>query len=142
MTRPAPPDEKTTVFFDGSCPLCRAEIDLYRRGDPDCALRFVDVSAENAALPDGLARSEAMARFHVLSAEGRLISGAAAFAEVWRRLPGWRPVGRLARLPGVLTALEACYRLFLPLRPTIARGLAFATHRRGLRASVRDVPGA
>ena len=35
---------KSTVYFDGSCPLCQAEIGYYRRKDQAGALCFVDVS--------------------------------------------------------------------------------------------------
>jgi predicted DCC family thiol-disulfide oxidoreductase YuxK len=115
---------KSTVFFDGSCPLCRAEIGHYRRGDRAGALCFVDVSETGAAMPEGISQERAMARFHVGSADGRVLSGAAAFVEVWTRLPRWRWAARAASLPGVLGALELGYRLFLPVRPFIARAVA------------------
>lgn len=80
----------TTVFYDGACPLCRAEIDLYRRQDQGSALRLIDVSAPDAPLPPGLDRLTAVARFDALDPAGRLLSGAEAFGAVWDRLPAWR----------------------------------------------------
>jgi predicted DCC family thiol-disulfide oxidoreductase YuxK len=112
---------KTTVYFDGSCPLCRAEIGHYRREDDTGALAFVDVSDTVAPLPSGLTRQHAMERFHVLEGNGQLLSGAVAFVSVWRRLPRWRWAARIAALPGASTALEVGYRLFLPARPFISR---------------------
>ncbi|MGJ4997669.1 thiol-disulfide oxidoreductase DCC family protein [Bradyrhizobium sp. HKCCYLS3077] len=114
---------QSTVYFDGSCPLCRAEIGYYSRTDQAGALCFVDVSKADAETPEGLSQQQAMARFHVRAADGRLLSGAAAFVEVWRRLPRWRWAARVASLPGVLTILELGYRLFLPVRPFISRGV-------------------
>lgn len=111
----------STVYFDGSCPLCRAEIAAYKRVDQAGACRFVDVSDPAAAVPDDLTRDEAMRRFHVRAADGRLLSGAAAFVEVWSRLPSWRWAARIASWPGVLVLLEAGYRLFLPVRPFLSR---------------------
>jgi predicted DCC family thiol-disulfide oxidoreductase YuxK len=112
---------KSAVYFDGSCPLCRAEIAHYRGTDRAGALCFVDISATDASLPDGLTRQQAMERFHVSDRNGQLLSGAAAFVEVWSRLPSWRWAARVAALPGAIAALEGGYRLFLPIRPSISR---------------------
>jgi predicted DCC family thiol-disulfide oxidoreductase YuxK len=111
---------KSTVYFDGSCPLCRAEIRQYRRADRGDALCFVDVSLATAEIPKGVTRQQAMQRFHVRARDGRVLSGAAAFVEVWRGLPGWRWAARAAAVPGALTVLEWGYRRFLPVRPFIS----------------------
>ena len=111
----------STVYFDGSCPLCRAEIGYYRRTDQAGAVCFVDVSEPGAPMPDGLTQQRAMDRFHVGAVDGRVLSGAAAFVEVWSRLPRWRWAARAASLPGALAVLEFGYRMFLPVRPRISR---------------------
>ena len=121
---------KSTVYFDGSCPLCRAEIGYYRGKDRAGALCFVDVSAPGAKVPEGMTQQRAMERFHVRAGNGRIMSGAAAFVEVWARLPAWRWAARAAALPGVLIVLEFGYRLFLPVRPFISRVFG-AIQRRG-----------
>lgn len=112
-----------TVYFDGACPLCRREIAHYQRSDRAAALCFVDVSAPGAPTPVGVDRRLALARFHVLAGDGRVVSGAAGFVELWSLLPGWHWAARLARVSGVLWLLELGYRLFLPLRPGLARCL-------------------
>jgi predicted DCC family thiol-disulfide oxidoreductase YuxK len=111
----------STVYFDGSCPLCRAEIGYYRRTDKASALCFVDVSEADAVTPKGISQQRAMARFHVRAGDGRVVSGAAAFVEVWRCLPRWRWAARVASVPGALSVLEWGYRMFLPVRPYMAR---------------------
>ena len=113
--------QESTVFFDGSCPLCRAEIGYYRRKDQAGALCFVDVSQPGAMTLEWINQQLAMERFHVRARDGRVLSGAAAFVEVWTRLPKWRWAARAASLPGALTALELGYRMFLPVRPFISR---------------------
>jgi predicted DCC family thiol-disulfide oxidoreductase YuxK len=117
----APDPSQSTIYFDGSCPLCQAEIGYYRAKDQAGALCFVDVSKTGAVTPEGISRQRAMARFHVRASDGRVLSGAAAFVEVWKRLPRWRWAARAASLPGALPALELGYRLFLPVRPVISR---------------------
>ncbi len=112
---------KSTVYFDGSCPLCRAEIGYYQRKDQYSALCFVDISETGGIPPEGITQESAMKRFHVRASDGRVLSGAAAFVEVWTRLPRWRWAARLAGLPGVTPLLEVGYRLFLPIRPYLSK---------------------
>lgn len=110
-----------TVYFDGSCPLCTIEINHYAAQSGADRLAFVDVAAAGADTGTDLSRDAAMSRFHVRLADGRLVSGAAAFIEIWRRLPRWHIAARLASLPGMAMALETGYRLFLPVRPLLSR---------------------
>ncbi len=112
---------KSTVYFDGSCSLCRAEIGHYQRQDQDSALCFVDVSETGAVPPEGVPQERAMERFHVRARDGRVLSGAAAFVEIWAQLPKWRWAASAASLPGALMVLEWAYGLFLPVRPFISR---------------------
>ena len=110
-----------TVYHDGSCPLCRREIGHYRRQAGSQQIDFVDISDPRAEPGPGVSREDAMGRFHVRLPSGELLSGGAAFVEIWKVLPRWRPLARAAALPGVKSALNIAYSLFLPLRPTLAR---------------------
>jgi hypothetical protein len=75
------------VFYDGSCPLCSAEIEYYRRMDTHGDLLFRDVSKADVVLDPELDRINLMARFHVRRRDGALLSGAAAFVSLWSLLP-------------------------------------------------------
>ena len=108
-----------TIYYDGSCPLCRREIAFYRRLRATMRLDWVDVS--QGVKPDGLSCEAAMRRFHVRDERGRLLSGGAAFSRLWRALPGWRVLGWCFAWPPLSWALEAAYRAFLPLRPRLQR---------------------
>ncbi len=111
-----------TIYHDGACPLCAAEIRLYRRSRGAARLAWVDVSGDGPAeLGPGLTRGQARARFHVRDAQGRLASGAAAFLILWSHLPAWRGLAWLRHVPGLPIVAEIAYRAFLPLRPWIAR---------------------
>lgn len=111
-----------TVWYDGACPLCAREIALVRRLDRAGAIRFVDVADPGAAAAAScpLDRAALLARFHA-EEDGRLLSGAAAFAAMWRAVPLLRPLGLAARHRLVLAALEGAYRLFLRARPAFQR---------------------
>ena len=103
------------VWFDGDCPLCRREIALIRRLDRGRNIRFVDVAGDGAA-DCPIDRAALLARFHAQE-DGRLLSGAAAFAAMWRAVPWLRPLGLLARHRSVLAVLERAYVAFLRVRP-------------------------
>lgn len=100
------PAPTLTIYYDGSCPLCRREIAFYRRLPAAAQLDWVDVSAGNTPLGAGLSCEAAMRRFHVRDANGQLLSGGAAFARLWRALPGWRVLGWCVRLPAAGLALQ------------------------------------
>lgn len=111
---------RLTVYFDGSCPLCRREIAMYRRLPEATAIAWVDVSA-GQDLGGALTCEAAMARFHVRDRQGRLFSGAAAFSRMWRVFPGWRWLGYVSAWPPMSWLFELAYRLFLPLRPSLQK---------------------
>jgi predicted DCC family thiol-disulfide oxidoreductase YuxK len=119
-TGQAPP---LTVLYDGACPLCRREIGVYRglRPRPNTPVCFADVSDAALPMPPGTTRAQLLARFHVRTSQGQLLSGAQAFLALWAALPGWRWLALAGRLPGAVWAMERTYRLFLRLRPTLQR---------------------
>jgi hypothetical protein len=59
-----------------------------------------------------------LARFHAREGES-VLTGAAAFAAMWRAIPVLRPFGLLARAPWALKILEALYVRFLRVRPRL-----------------------
>jgi predicted DCC family thiol-disulfide oxidoreductase YuxK len=104
-----------TVWFDGSCPLCSREIATMRRLDRRGHVVFVDVSDGAAGCP--IDRQALLERFHARENDGPIVSGAAAFAAMWRAIPLLRPLGLAARSPAVLRVLERLYLAFLRRRP-------------------------
>ncbi len=106
-----------TVYFDGACPLCRREIAHYRGLPGGQQIAWVDASrCDEASLGDGLDRRQALRRLHVRQADGTLLSGAAAFAAIWSRLPAYATIGRLAAYRPALWGMELVYASFLRAR--------------------------
>jgi predicted DCC family thiol-disulfide oxidoreductase YuxK len=113
---------RVTVWFDGACPLCQREIALFRWLDRKAQrIAFVDVSAADAGANCPLDRADLLARFHAQEAGQQIVSGAAAFAAMWRAIPALAVMGHIARLPPFLWLLERLYRGFLRLRPRLQR---------------------
>jgi predicted DCC family thiol-disulfide oxidoreductase YuxK len=117
MTQPIPTPEPIQVFYDGGCPVCSREIAFYRARPGLDGFDWIDVStAAPEALGPGLTRDAALARMHVRRADGTLVSGAAAFAEMWRRMPRLRWLGMLLSAPPFGALAELGYRGFLRVR--------------------------
>ncbi|MCA1925130.1 MAG: DUF393 domain-containing protein [Thiobacillus sp.] len=115
MTLPAAP--RLIVYYDGGCAVCSREIGFYQRLRGADRLDWVDAArCDSAALGADLPRAAALARLHVRGTDGRLFSGARAFATLWSALPGTRILGRIAGWPGVVHVLEWGYRGFLRVR--------------------------
>jgi len=109
-----------TVYFDGSCPLCRREIAWYQKQRGGQAIAWQDVSGTNQlSVADDLTKDAAMRRFHVRKLDGKLVSGAVAFSELWRNLPMFRLLGFFVGLPVIRNFAEVLYRLFLRVRPSV-----------------------
>jgi demethoxyubiquinone hydroxylase (CLK1/Coq7/Cat5 family) len=113
-------NQKITVFYDGACPLCEREISFFRRRKGADGITWLDVSRSNTihVAPD-LPKELALKKFHVQEKDGRVISGAEAFASLWTALPAFRFIGRVARTQPLLWILEKLYRQFLKIRPRL-----------------------
>jgi predicted DCC family thiol-disulfide oxidoreductase YuxK len=115
-------DDRLKVFYDGSCPLCRKEIAFLGRRTGSEALDFQDISGNShGEIAPGLSCEAAMERMYVQTPDGQLKSGAAAFLELWGRLPALKPFVAILRVPPIPWILERAYRGFLVIRPSLQR---------------------
>jgi len=125
-----------TVFYNGACPICRRHIQRYQAASAGRSRLIAWCDA--AAAPWALKRwhiepSAAVLRLYSVDADGRLLVGAAAFARLFRELPGYRWAGLLMAVPGVTPFAEWIYDIAYvrPLRRRLEGGRApFGAHRR------------
>jgi predicted DCC family thiol-disulfide oxidoreductase YuxK len=104
---------KTIMFYDGGCPLCNREVKHYQRLDIAQRIEWVDISRDmNLLEAFGVAFETAMERLHVLYRDGRLLTGAYAFAAIWSELPYYRTLAAVMRFPSALTMLDKLYSSF------------------------------
>lgn len=114
------------VFFDGGCPMCVREVAAYRKHSPD-DIRWHNLALPALVIPTGVDghqpdRALLLQRFHVLTAEGRWLSGAPAFTALWSRLGRpWRVLAAIGKLPGGLWVMDRTYDAFLICRPAMQR---------------------
>mgnify|MGYP001814236524 CR=1 FL=1 len=105
------------VFYDGACPLCRREIDHYRRIDRAGRLRWVDAAVDADTLAGyGLSLEDAMAELHVMDADGCWQRGVDAFLVIWKHLPRYHWLARLVAGLGLRGPLAYVYRHFAAWR--------------------------
>ena len=116
------PSDKPTVYFDGACPLCRKEIGYYQRKDLTSNISWIDISrCDQSLLGPDLSKQDALRRFHVRKSDGKLVSGGSAFVEIWKVIPTFQWLGQFMRSRAAGWILEALYRSFLLIRPTVQK---------------------
>lgn len=105
-----------TVYFDGDCPVCSREIRWYRRCRGAESISWVNIHGDSFAPTGDLDRDAALGELHVRRSDGTIATGVNAFVELWRQLPGWRWLARLAARRGVNRTLNRGYEIFLRRR--------------------------
>lgn len=75
-----------TLFYDGACPLCQAEIVFLQNRNATGLLRFVDInSSQYDAQQVGISCEEALASMYGQIEGEAPINGVAVFGEAYRR---------------------------------------------------------
>ena len=86
------------VLYDGDCGLCRVCIALLLRWDRRGRLEPVALQSRRAdRLLAGMEEATRMGSAHLVLADGRVLSGAAAALELLDALPGGRALGAVTR---------------------------------------------
>jgi uncharacterized protein (TIGR01777 family) len=121
------------VYFNGECPVCRAEMDHYAalcaRTRPH--IEFIDASQHPDDFADcGLRREHLERRVYIRDAAGRVISGMPALVALWSTLPRYRLLSRFFNLPVLRQASVMLYDHLVS--PNLARW----AEKRARRASL------
>ncbi|HEX9873068.1 MAG TPA: DUF393 domain-containing protein [Deferrimonas sp.] len=116
-----------TVFYDGACSICAAEISRYRPHQGPERLVFVDISAPDfdpAAY--GLTREAVETEMHAIDGDGAVYTGVAAFTAIWRIVPGffYSVLAEVLDLPGVRDLARLGYKIFARYRYLLPRRTA------------------
>lgn len=108
---------KPILFYDGQCPLCRREIDHYRKVDKAARIDWQDIFASDNTLAHySLDHTDAMKVIHAVDSAGNLQSGAHAFIVVWQELPGYRYLATLLKKLHLVGLANRAYLVFARLR--------------------------
>lgn len=78
--------QKLSLFYDGACPLCQAEITFLSRRNNAGLLDFVDINSQfYDPHTTGISCEQALASMYGQYANGELIHGVSVFSEAYRR---------------------------------------------------------
>ncbi len=115
--------QKLTLFYDGACPLCQAEILFLSGRNQAGLLNFVDINSKAYdPLKVGVSCEEALAAMYGQYADGTLINGVTVFPEAYRRADLPRLAWIFSR-KSMQPVLKMGYRFFAKNRHAISRVL-------------------
>jgi predicted DCC family thiol-disulfide oxidoreductase YuxK len=120
---------ETRVLYNETCPVCRVEIDAYRRRalEKDAPIRFDGL---DRADDWGLTEDQAARQLHVWH-DGQVLSGLEAFRVLWSEVPGWAWLARVTGLPLIRAMANLLYS-------RIAAPMLYRAHLRRQRRAVGE----
>jgi len=110
-----------TLYYDGRCPLCQAEMLYLQHRDRLGLLNCVDITLNDFdANATGLSCERAMASIHGRMENGEWVTGVAVFAAAYERV-GLRRMAWLLSRPSLQPVLGWGYARFARHRYTLSR---------------------
>ena len=98
------------VYFNNSCKICRVEINLYKKENIQ-EIDWIDITNNSLAETETSKNSkELLRRLHVKD-EGKIIQGAEAFLSVWKKIPKYRFLYNLFKLPIIFNIFSIVYEI-------------------------------
>ena len=98
------------VYFNNSCKICRAEINLYKKENIK-EIDWVDITNNLTAEKETRKNDkELLRRLHVKEGE-KIIEGAEAFLFVWKKIPKYKFLYKFFKLPIIFTLFKYGYEI-------------------------------
>ena len=98
------------VYFNNSCNICKAEIDLYKKQNIE-DIEWVDITDNKSAEIETQRNDKALLRrLHIKDGE-RVIAGAEAFLLVWKKIPKYKFLYTFFKIPIIFTLFSYFYEI-------------------------------
>ncbi|RPG94847.1 MAG: DUF393 domain-containing protein [Candidatus Pelagibacter sp. TMED286] len=98
------------VYFNNSCKICKAEIDLYKKEEIK-EIHWIDItdndSAEKETSKNG---KQLLRRLHVKEGD-KVIEGAEAFLTLWKKIPKYKFLYNFFKLPIIFNLFSFGYEI-------------------------------
>jgi len=98
------------VYFNNSCKICKAEIDLYKKEEID-EIDWIDITDNKSAEKETSKNSkQLLRRLHVKNGE-KVLQGAEAFLLLWKKMPKYKFLYNFFKLPIIFNVFSFLYEL-------------------------------
>ena len=98
------------VYFNNSCKICKAEIDLYKKEKIE-EIDWVDITNNDLAKKEtNKDNKELLRRLHVKEGE-KITQGAAAFLLLWKKMPKYKFLYNFFKLPIIFNLFHYEYEI-------------------------------
>jgi len=106
------------VYYNKSCSICRAEINLYKKQKIK-EIEWVDITNNTTAEKNTSKDDKTLLRRLHVEEDGQVFDGAKAFLLVWKKIPKYKFLYTFFKLPIIFTLFSIFYEiiaLFLYLK--------------------------
>ena len=98
------------VYFNNSCKICKAEIDLYKKEEID-EIEWIDITDNEFAEKETSKNSkQLLRRLHVKNGE-KVLEGAEAFLLLWKKMPKYKFLYNFFKLPIIFSVFSILYEV-------------------------------
>ena len=98
------------AYFNNSCKICKAEIDLYKKENIK-EIDWVDITDNDLAeIETSRNNKELLRRLHVKE-EGKVLQGADAFLVLWKKIPKYKFLYRFFKIPIIFNLFSIGYEI-------------------------------
>ena len=98
------------VYFNNSCKICKAEIDLYKKEEID-EIEWIDITDNEFAKKETSKNDkQLLRRLHVKNGE-KVVQGAEAFLLLWKKMPKYKFLYNFFKLPIIFNVFSILYEV-------------------------------
>lgn len=107
----------TKVFFDGNCPICKKEINTYRKLSLDKKIEWHDISKnKNITKKINKTQNECLRVLHVVDDSNNLKTAIDAFIEIWIKTKYFRHLVIIFKIPSIKMLANYLYKIYAKYR--------------------------
>ena len=98
------------VYYNNSCKICKAEIELYKKENIN-EIDWIDITDNYSAELETFKNSkQLLRRLHVKDGD-KIIQGAEAFLVLWKKIPKYRFLYKILKLPIIFNLFSIIYEI-------------------------------